>query len=484
MTPEQRLEIGMTHHRAGQLREAEMIYRQILTEQPNHAGALHMLGSLAADVGQFDAAIELMTKAIQLNPNIAQYHANLGAIYAKSNRFNEAIAALQRATQLDPAMAAALYNLGGVFLAMFEFARAIPVLERAISLNPNWPELHNNLGVALRNIGEHQLALEVFKRSITVQPDFAEGHWNVGLTLLTLGDLADGWKEYEWGRKSPRVNIPRQFAQPRWKGEDLTGKTILLYAELGSGDTIHLIRYAPLVARRGGKVIVECQPGLEKLLRSVDGIQEVVAQGQPLPPFDMQCPMMSLPLEFGTTLETIPANVPYLSPPPDRVAAWRERIGDHSNHLNVGLVWAGRPDHKNDRQRSIRLDQFAPLATVKSVRFYSLQKGQAAASQAAVPPPGMDFIDWTSDLLDFAETAALMANLDLLISVDTSVIHMAGAIGKPVWVLIPFVPDFRWFLNRTDTPWYPTMRLFRQPALRDWNSVIADVTSALAQRCK
>jgi hypothetical protein len=280
------------------------------------------------------------------------------------------------------------------------------------------------------------------------------------------------------------VTIPRQFAQPRWKGEDLTGKTILLYAELGSGDTIHLIRYAPMIAKRSGKVIVECQQGLERFLRSVDAVQEVVAEGQPLPPFDVQCPMMSIPLEFNTTLETIPANVPYLSPPPDRVAAWRERIGDNANQLKVGLVWAGRPDHKNDRQRSIRLDQFAPLATVKSVRFYSLQKGPAAASQAAVPPPGMDLIDWTSDLHDFAETAALMMNLDLLISVDTSVVHMAGAIGKPVWVLVPFVPDFRWLLNRTDTPWYPTMRLFRQPALRDWNSVIADVTSALAQRCK
>ncbi len=300
---------------------------------------------------------------------------------------------------------------------------------------------------------------------------------------MLLGDLATGWKEFEWGRKSPRVTIPRQFTQPRWKGEELSGKTILLYAELGSGDTIQFIRYARMVAKRGGKAIVECQPGLETLLRSMTEIHQVFPEGHPLPPFDVQCPMMSLPLEFGTTLETIPADIPYLAPPPDRIAAWREKIGDHSDHQNVGLVWAGRPDHKNDRQRSMRLEQFAPLAEIKSIRFHSLQKGPAAA-QADAPPPGMDLTNWTKDLHDFTETAALIANLDLLISVDTSVAHLAGAIGKPVWVLIPFVPDFRWMLNRNDTPWYPTLKLFRQKALRDWTGPIADVTRALRQICK
>jgi Tfp pilus assembly protein PilF len=476
---QQLLNTGMAHHRAGRLREAESIYRQVLAAQPGNADALQLLGSLAADVGKLDAAIELIVKAIAVNPGVAQYHANLGAIYARCNRFDEAISALGRAIELDPDMVIAYFNLGGVLGAKFEFARAIPVLQKAVSLDPNWPELQNRLGVTLRNDGQYQAARAIFRKLAESHPDFAEGRWNLGLTLLVMGDLENGWKEYEWGKRTPNVSIPRGFPQPQWMGEDISGKTILIHAELGFGDTLNFVRYAPLVAARAAKVIVECQPELARLLRGIADISQIVVQGHPLPPFDVHCPMTSLPLSYGTTLQTIPANVPYLSAAADRITAWRQRVGDVGRKC-VGLVWAGRSDHKNDRQRSIRLQQFSPLAEVKSARFFSLQKSPAA-QQMSAPPPGIDLLDYSAELTDFAETAALVANLDLVISVDTSTAHLAGAMGKPVWVLVPFVPDYRWMLNRPDTPWYPTMRLYRQPKQGDWDSVLANVTRDLRE---
>jgi len=480
MTPQQRLETGMAHHRAGRLREAETAYRQVLAEQPDQVDALQLLGSLSADIGRLDLAIELIGKAIQINPNVAQYHANLGALYARNKRFDEAAAALQRAIQLEPGMAAAHYNLGCVLLAQFEFTRAIAVFQKAIALNPDWPELHNNLGLALRNEARHEEALAAFKRALALRPDYASAHWNLSWTLLILGDLKAGWAEYEWRMKCPAVATPRLFNQPQWKGEELAGRTILLHAEQGFGDMLQVVRYAPLVAKRGGKVIVECRPELARIFKTVHGIEQIVVQGEMLPAFDVQCPMMSLPLAFGTTLETIPAQTPYLTPPPDRIAAWRLRMGDRDGRLRVGLVWAGRPTQQYDRWRSGRFEYFAPLAKVKPVRFFSLQKGPAA-SHAATAPPEMELIDWTADLYDFAETAALIANLDLVIGIESAVTHLAGAMGKPVWAVLAHVADWRYLLNRSDCPWYPTMRLFRQSAKEDWTRVIADVSLALEQ---
>ncbi|MGD0542710.1 MAG: tetratricopeptide repeat-containing glycosyltransferase family protein [Tepidisphaeraceae bacterium] len=483
MTLQQRLEMGMAHHRAGRLREAETAYRQVLAEQPDQVDALQLLGSLSADLGRLDVAMELLRKAIQINPNVAQYHANLGAIYARNKRFDEAAAALHRAIELDPGMAAAHYNLGGVFLAQFEFARAIAVFQRAIALNPGWPELHNNLGLALRNEARHEEALVAFKRALALRPDYADAHWNLSWTLLMLGDFSAGWAEYEWRMKCPAVATPRAFAQPQWRGQELAGRTILLHAEQGFGDMLQVVRYVPLVAKRGGTVIVECRSELARLFRTVPGIAQIVVQGEMPPAFDVQCPMMSLPLAFGTTLQTIPAEVPYLTPPPDRLAAWRERLGDHDGRLRVGLVWAGRPTQQYDRWRSGRFEYFAPLAKVKSARFFSLQKGPAA-TQAAAAPPEMQLLDWSNDLHDFAETAALIANLDLVIGIESAVTHLAGAMGKPVWAVLAHVADWRYLLNRSDSPWYPTMRLFRQPAPGGWDSVMAQVAAALEQETR
>jgi len=478
MTIQEQLESAMAHHRAGRMREAETTYRQILTRHPDQIDALQLLGSLSADVGQLDAAIDLLSKAIRINPNVAQYHANLGAVYARVKNFDEAVIALQRAIDLDPRMAAAHYNLGGVLLAQFEFARAIAVFQKTITLNPNWPELHNNLGLALRNEARHEEALAAFKRALALRPDYPSAHWNLSWTLLMLGDLKNGFAEYEWRMKCPAVTTPRLFTQPQWKGEELAGRTILLHVEQGFGDMLQVVRYAPLVAKRGGRVIVECRPELATLFRRIEGIEKIVVVGDPLPAFNVHCPMMSLPLAFGTTLETIPANVPYLTPPSDRIAAWRHRMGDPDGRLRVGLVWAGRPTQQYDRWRSGRFEYFAPLAKIKSAQFFSLQKSPAA-SQATNAPPEMQLIDWTADLHDFAETAALIANLDLIIGIESAVTHLAGAMGKPVWAILAHVADWRYLLNRSDSPWYPTMKLFRQTNPADWHRVMAQVTEAL-----
>ncbi|HEX4053117.1 MAG TPA: tetratricopeptide repeat-containing glycosyltransferase family protein [Tepidisphaeraceae bacterium] len=481
MNLQQRLEAGLAHHRAGRLREAEAIYRRILAEQPDFGDALHLLGGLAAQVGQHDAAIDLLTKAIATNPKVPVYHGNLGAIYQNITQFDKAIPELERAIQLDQQIAEPYYNLSSILTDQGELDRAIAVLRKGITFHPNWAELHNNLGIVLRTMGKYDQALASLKRSVALRPAYAEGHWSLGHLMLLVGDFANGWVEYEWRTKLPDIVRPRNFSPPPWKGEKLNGRTILLHAEQGFGDTLQFIRYLPLVLERGGRVVVECPLELGTVLRGVDGIAEIYTQGQTLPPFDTHCSIMSLPLTFGTTLQTIPAKVPYLNVPSDRVAAWRERLGEKDDRLRVGLVWAGGPQHKDDKRRSMRLEQLAPLSEVKSARFYSLQKGPPA-SQAAAPPPGMQLINWTDDLHDYVETAALMANLDLIISVDTSIAHLAGALGKPVWVLLPFAPDWRWMLNRADSPWYPTMRLYRQANPENWADVMAEVVRNLTKR--
>jgi hypothetical protein len=289
---------------------------------------------------------------------------------------------------------------------------------------------------------------------------------------LTLGDFREGWEEYEWRWNCEELRLRRrQFAQPQWNGRPLNGQTILLHCEQGLGDTLQFIRYIPLVAERGGRVVVECQVELRRLICANYAGISVVAKGEPLPEFDFHCPLMSLPKVMKTTLASMPMSVPYLHADCVLSESWRKRAGLESTFFKVGLVWAGRRQHKNDRNRSMALEDFASLGKVNNVKFFSIQKdGQSqreASAQLAVT-------DTTADLHDFSDTAALIA-------VDTSVAHLAGAMGKPVWILLPFVPDWRWMLERSDSPWYSTMRLFRQPSAGDWKSVIQEVADALAQ---
>lgn len=319
----------------------------------------------------------------------------------------------------------------------------------------------------------------MFRKALEEKPDFAEARWNMGLTCLLSGNFIEGWEGYEWRWEKPDYKkFKRDFPKFIWQGEELKGQRILLHAEQGYGDTLQFIRYVPLVDARNARVIVECPRDLTKLLGNIDGVSRVVARNDPLPEFDLHCPLMSLPKVFGTTLDSIPSKIPYLNADPDLIRTWKGRISSNIMKFKVGLAWSGNPEHQNDRNRSCALEILSPLAQVKNVQFFSLQKGRGS-EEVKSPVQGLGMIDLTDQIQDFSDTAALIENLDLVVSVDTVVAHLAGALGKRVWTLLPYSPDWRWLLEREDSPWYPTMHLYRQPKPGDWTAVIQRATADL-----
>ena len=347
----------------------------------------------------------------------------------------------------------------------------------ALRIRPKFAEAHNNLGNAFVEQRDIDQAIDAYRVAIGIDREFASAHYNLSFVLLLKGQFAEGWDEYEWRTRTPGEEKPASFQQPRWDGRPLAGQTVLLHAEQGCGDTIQMLRYAPLVAGRGGRVVLACPPELVRLAKTATGIEQVVAAGQNLPAFDAHCPLMSLGHLFETRLDTILSNVPYLKPEPEFVAQWEQRLGPHDGRMRVGLVWAGNPKFKFDRTRSVELNMLAPLAEARNVVFYSLQKGQAA-EQAKTPPPGLNLNDLSREIHDFVDTAALLSQLDLLITTDTSVPHLAGGWPGRLWLMLQFVPDWRWLLDRQDSPWYPTMRLFRQRFAGDWRHVVESVAEA------
>jgi hypothetical protein len=373
-------------------------------------------------------------------------------------------------------------NRGNALRALTRYDDAIDSFARSLALDPASRQARVNTGNVLQIVDRHAEALICYESVLSDDPDHVDAHWNGSMCRLALGDFEQGWREFEWRH---RLMMSRGYIEPLWLGQDFApGATILLHAEQGFGDTIQFCRYAPMVAALGARVVIETQPGLVRLLRTLDGVERVVGQGESTGPFDLQCPLMSLPLAFGTMVETIPAVVPYLRADPAAVAAWRARLGALPG-IKVGLVWAGNPRSFNriaaetDRRRSIPLSTYAPLASVPGVTFVSLQK-DAAGEQARSPPAGLVLHDWTRELGNFADTAALVAALDLVIGVDTSVVHVAGALGVPVWILNRHGACWRWLRERTDTPWYPNARLFRQMRTGDWASVMVAVRDCLA----
>jgi tetratricopeptide (TPR) repeat protein len=335
----------------------------------------------------------------------------------------------------------------------------------------------NDLGTALRDLGRLDDAEAAYRRAIASKPEVGSSHWNLALLLLLRGRMEQGWKEYEWRRAVKESGWQRlgehhpSLAQPRWDGSAAAGKRLYIYSEQGFGDTIQFVRYLPMVQRTGARIILGCQTALVQLLQHLEGVEQCLPFSQPPPPFDAHCPLMSLPLVFGTTLQTIPADVPYLKADAGKLEKWKERLGGGTER-KIGLAWAGR--RVPDPRRSIPSSQLAWLSDAANVRWISLQKDRADG-----PPPGMAINDWTAELADFSETAALIGNLDLVITIDTAVAHLAGAMGKPVWMLLPFNPNWRWMLDRSDSPWYPTMRLFRQEKRGDWNGPVERILQEL-----
>ncbi len=438
---------AITLHRNGELAQAEPLYARVLAHDPSNPDATHLLGVLRFQQGRPAEALGLVAAALRMKPDSPGILSNHGLVLEALGRFDEAVAAYDRAIARQPADAEILANRGN----------------------------------ALFRLGRYEEALASYRSGLAHDPENAEIHWSIGLIDLLRGALPEGWDGYEWRwRRREFPDRERTFDAPLWRGESsLAGKTILLHAEQGLGDTIQFVRYVPRVARLGARVVLEVQGALAPLLAQVPGVARLVPRGATLPPFDCHCPLLSLPLAFKTELRSIPADVPYLSAPPSRVAGWRSRLPAGAGP-RAGLVWAGNPQHGNDRNRSLPLAALAPLLDVPGITFVSLQKdlGQGDRATLRVHP---EIVECGSRLADFADTAAVISLLDLVVTVDTAVAHLAGAMGRPVWILLPDVPDWRWLLDRPDSPWYPTARLFRQPRRGDWESALSAAAAALTR---
>jgi tetratricopeptide (TPR) repeat protein len=467
--------LGNLLREQGRLEGAVACYRRVLDLRPNSPDVANNLGIALGEQGRLSEAVACYRRVLELRPDLPEAHNNLGHALERQGRLDEAIACFRGALHRRPDFPKALYNLGNTLAAQRRLDEAVVCYRKALQLSPDYTEACNNLGNVLREQGRLDDAVTWLRRAVALQPDFADAHGNLALALLAQGDWAAGWKEYEWRWQTPpMIGSRRGFAQPQWCGEPAAGLTLLVHAEQGLGDTLQFCRYASLAAARGLRVVVEAQKPLVRLLLSLDGVQAVVARGDGLPDFDLHCPMLSMPLALGTTPATIPPAPSYLRADAAEVASWRTRLAALGNRgPRIGLVWAGSPGLPSDRRRSIGPERLAPLLGVPGVHLFSLQKTGPAAPEAF---PLTDFMD---EVADFAATAALVANLDLVVSVDTAVAHLAAAMGRPVWLLDRFDPDWRWLAGGRDSPWYPTLRLFRQPHPGDWDSVLAEVVRDL-----
>jgi tetratricopeptide (TPR) repeat protein len=468
---------GKLLHGQGRLEEAAAAYGGLLAIDPNHYEARNVLGGLLIELGRFEEAAAHFGKATEVLPDAPAAFNNLGIALIRLKQFDRAQAALDRAIALSPHLSELYNTRGNALRAQNRLDEALADYDRAIALKPAYAEAHSNRGNCLDDLVRPDEALSSYRTALALDPDHGDAHWNLALNRLRTGALRMGFAEAEWRWKAPTLRLKRRnFQQPLWLGaEPIDGKVLLLHNEQGLGDAIQFCRYVPLLSPRGARVILEIDPPLKELLTGLAGVSHHLAKGETLPDFDFHCPLSSLPLVFETALDTIPSATPYLSVPTG-ARDWSIWLGPRDRR-RIGLVWSGNPDHLNDHNRSIALASLAPLLEVDT-QFVSLQKN-ARASDHDTLRARSDILDAASLLNTFTDTAALIKQLDLVISVDTSVAHLAGALGKRVFILLPYAPDWRWLTDRADSPWYPTARLFRQTAERRWEPVIAEVTAAL-----
>jgi tetratricopeptide (TPR) repeat protein len=465
--------LGYTLEQMGRPADADAAYRLAGECRPAFAEAHAKVASFLMRRGKVADGAARYAVAADADPTIAEVHCNLANARRLNGDEEGALRSIRKAIDLKPGMAAAHNVLGTIMRDRRRPADALAAFRRAIELDPKFAEGVSNWASVLESVGRVAEAAVGFEQAIALAPAVPQYHERLGLNRLLRGDLAGGWVEVDWRRLDRRNPAGRPFPRPFWNGGPLANsQTILLSAEPGLADTIQFLRYAPLVAGRGGRVVVECPPELVDLAGSVAGVSEVVPFGQPLPAFDVHCPLMTLPLVFNTRLETIPAAVPYVGISPAHAAAWAERLPSADGHRRVGLIGSADAGPSGDRTRSINPSRLAPLAAVPGIIWVAL-------SPTAPPPPALKPIDLTADLHGLADTAALIAQLDLVVAIDSTVAHLSAALGKPTWILLPAVADWRWMQGRADSPWYPTARLFRQPTPGDWAAVIADVVAAL-----
>ena len=522
------LEDATLRHQSGQIQEAMTLYQTLLKQFPGHPHILYLCGLAHQDLGDLRGAMGCISKALTVDPDNGTFHYALGILLRDLGHGRAALERFRDAIQRDPHNAELFFRLGDTHMDLGETQEAQHHFREAIRLRPLFMEAWINLGLCLKALKQLDEALACFQQVVHHDPDNAEGHVNLGLTHLLMGNLVAGWQAYEWRFRleteeaylaMPTLALtgevclqqrptPGARVVPRWEGSPLRGKTLLILSEQGFGDTLQFVRYLGPLKAAGARVLLTCPRPLMALLRTLPAVdrtlppprrgirafQEQVAKES----VDWFFPLLSLPLLLKTRMDSIPASVPYLQPDPDLARGWADRLrtretmpSDAPRHttgrpVRIGVVWQGKPLHKNDplRRRSCTLADLAPLATVLSsespydVTFFGLQKEEEVA-KALPPPEGMTFVDLKAELHDFAHTAAILSVLDLLITIDTSVAHLGGALGKPVWVLLPFAPDWRWSLDQERTPWYPSVRLFRQTTPNSWKAPVEQMCTAL-----
>lgn len=506
--------LGVVLRELGRREEALEAFRQAVAAAPGDPDLHSNLAGTLIELGQFTEALASAGEAIRLAPAHPDAHCNLGEGQRALGQFEDAIRTLKRANDLRPDHVPTLVSLGNALSQGGRHAEATFFFRRALEINPQTAPAQNGLSRSLGELGRFEEAVEAARQALLLDPQLAEACLNLSVALSELGkdaealevvrqgcelapgsnalrlasaylsllhgDYAEGFRLYEARSEAPGFPAIPRFTQPRWQGEPLAGRTLLLHAEQGFGDTIQFIRFVPELAARGDRVIVDCQPALADLLGSLPGIAAVVPRGRPWPAFDTYLPLLSLPFVLGATRETIPQNFPYLAAESGRVTAWKARLGNDRSRLRVGLAWTGSPGNPGNPFRSLPLEELAPLFAITGVDFFSLQKG-AGTEQLESFSQREKLIDHPGELADFSHTAALLSQLDLVISIDTAVLHLAGALGRPVWALLRFAADWRYGLRMASTPWYPEMRLFRQARSGEWAAVVAEVGAELAR---
>ncbi len=514
--------LGLIFYARGEFAQAAECFWQALRIHPNYVNAQNNLGQALASLGQRTQAIECFRRALLLSPNHVDAHINLGNAFQELKQWDRAVDCYRQALHVNPANADAHYNLGNALIGLKQLAQAAACYRQALATDPNHAKARNNLGNALKDQGKLAEAVACYEHVLSHDPGNFEAHnnmgiaykdqgqlhkaeesfasslaldanqkialWNRALMRLSQGDFERGWPDYEYRWAQPGT-VARVFQQPRWDGSALTGKTILVYAEQGLGDTIQFIRYLPTVKQRGGMVVFECQPSLFKLLQGVVGADRLVRAGDALPPFDVQIPLLSLPGLFGTTLTDIPAEVPYLHADPRLQANYQEIVrraarrqpasstGAAVEDFTIGIVWQGSLTQLGDR-RSLPLPHFAGIARLPKVQLVSLQVGPATKDLASASFPVLDLGN-RFDPNCLSDLAAALTSVDLVVTIDTAAAHLAGALGVNSYVALAFAPDWRWLLERSDCPWYPTLRLFRQTRVGDWDDVFARIEAEI-----
>ncbi|MCU0559499.1 MAG: tetratricopeptide repeat-containing glycosyltransferase family protein [Desulfobacterales bacterium] len=481
LLPEAHFNLALVSKRAGRTAEALAGFRRVLRLQPGNSQALCHVADLLCAAGDCASAVVHYRAALAFDPELSEARNNLGNALRILDELPAAIDCFRTLVRLRPDLAEGHYNLGSSLLAVGEPEAAAAALQEALRLKPGYAEAWNNLGLACKALARYPEAIECFCLALRLKPGSAEARWNRAYARLLTGDFARGWQDFEarYDLNQWRLFYPFRRSSPRWGGETLSSGTILVHDEQGLGDTLQFVRYLPWVRQRCARVILETQAPLVDVLRGLPGVDEVRARPDAAPAdsgIDAHIALMSLPRITGTAAESIPCVVPYIWPEIDKQRRWAARTAGPG--LKVGIVWAGRPAHHNDKNRSCRLQELAGLSRIPGLRLFSLQKGPAAAQLRELGLNGV-IDDLDAELGDFTDTAAAVATLDLLVSVDTAVAHLAGAMARPVWVLLPFIPDWRWLLGRTESPWYPTMRLFRQDRAGEWGSVLRRVERAL-----